>query len=124
MDLDKDPWGYPMYYNRKGEPITQAEWIKAHGDGTHEDFATMRRVRETDIGPYWVSTVWLGLNHNYAPTGPPLIFETMVFLREGEADVLGLEDDCYRYSTEADAQQGHDEVVALIGLGLQLEAGQ
>lgn len=23
--------------------------------------------------------VWLGLNHNYAPFGAPLIFETMVF---------------------------------------------
>jgi hypothetical protein len=26
-----------------------------------------------------LSTVWLGLDHNYSRTGPPLIFETMLF---------------------------------------------
>lgn len=29
---------------------------------------------------YWVSTVFLGLDHSYG-TGPPLLFETMVFPR-------------------------------------------
>lgn len=30
---------------------------------------------------YWVSTVFLGLNHNWDKEGPPHLFETMVFRR-------------------------------------------
>ena len=104
-----DDWGYPRYFNRKGERITQAEWIAAVGDERRHDFETYRRVAETDIGPYWVSTVWLGLDHNFSSKGPPLIFETMVF--PGESDPLGIGEDCWRYSTEAAAHRGHDERV-------------
>lgn len=46
-----------------------------------------------------VSTVFLGLDHNWGD-GPPLLFETMVFggLLDGEMD---------RYATKADALIGH-----------------
>ena len=45
-----------------------------------------RRVRSTYIGPYWISTVFLGLNHRFFGDGPPILFETMVFnkLNPGE----------------------------------------
>ena len=56
---------------------------------------------------YEVSTVFLGLDHNYSPTGPPLIFETMVF-----APQTGYQDlDCRRYSTWHEAEAGHAEIV-------------
>lgn len=62
-----------------------------------------RRVAETTLpNGRWVSTVWLGLDHQYGD-GPPLIFETMVF--PGKDDIGEL--DCERYSTEADALAGH-----------------
>ena len=80
-----------------------------------------KRVDLTEVGPYVVSTVWLGLDHNYMENGPPLIFETMVFTnsawnadREDPDRELLLELDCMRYSTETEAWQGHREIVTLI----------
>jgi hypothetical protein len=37
-----------------------------------------RIVRQEDVGPYWVSTVFLGLDHSFG-RGRPLLFETMIF---------------------------------------------
>jgi hypothetical protein len=50
-----------------------------------------------------VSTVWIG--SNYGGVDPPLIFETMVFSKDGA--VLGQR----RYSTEAQALDGHKATV-------------
>lgn len=86
------------YYDRQGNPLTMLEWA------TRFETRTDKRVAETTLpNGRWVSTVWLGLNHNHARTGPPLIFETMVFPKEGEYGEL----DCDRYSTEAEALAGH-----------------
>ena len=90
------------YFNRAGETLTLEGWC-ALGD------AGYRIVKQEDVGDYLVSTVWLGLNHNYAD-GPPLIFETMVFGRE-DAGKSGDECFCERYSTEAQAVAGHSRVV-------------
>lgn len=38
-----------------------------------------RRVARDEYGDVTVSTVFLGLDHNFLKKGPPLIFETMVF---------------------------------------------
>ena len=76
------------------------EWAK--------QLKTERRVAETTLeNGNWVSTVWLGLDHNFGMQGPPLIFETMVFPKEGEWGEL----DCRRYSTEEEALAGHEEMV-------------
>lgn len=45
-----------------------------------------RRVRLTRVGPYVVSTVFLGLDHNHMRRGPPILFETMVYV-ELEHDI-------------------------------------
>lgn len=52
-----------------------------------------------------VSTVWLGLNHQWGD-GPPILWETMIF---------GGPHDAYqeRYSSHADAVAGHAKAVAL-----------
>ena len=50
-----------------------------------------------------VSTVFLGMDHNFLG-GPPEIFETMVFGGP-------LADECVRYSTWAQAEQGHAVIV-------------
>jgi len=79
-------------------------------------------VASTDVGPYWVSTVWLGLNHNYTMRGAPLIFETMVFAsaQRDDPDWPGLTDfDCRRYATEEEALAGHEETVLLVEATLQ-----
>ena len=38
-----------------------------------------RTVAKSTIGDYLVSTVFLGLDHQWHEHGPPLLFETMVF---------------------------------------------
>jgi hypothetical protein len=87
----------PTYYNRAAEPMSLTEWAESLGSAD-------RKVAGTDIKGSRVSTVWLGLNHNFSDEGPPLIFETMVF--DGEHDQW-----CARYSTEDDAREGHEAVV-------------
>jgi hypothetical protein len=54
----------------------------------------------------FVSTVWLGLNHNFLGDGPPLIFETMVFLPLPSHDSI----DMQRYATEEEAKRGHEDM--------------
>jgi hypothetical protein len=87
------------YYDRKGNALTMEQMA-----ATFED-RDGRRVARTDIGEgVDVSTVHLVLDHQYGD-GPPLIFETMIF--GGEHD-----QDCWRYSTEEQANAGHEAVVA------------
>ena len=59
-----------------------------------------KRVGLNNVGEISISTVWLGLDHQYGD-GPPLIFETMQF--GGEAD-----QEMARYSTLEEAHAGHD----------------
>ena len=65
-----------------------------------------RRVAETKIGKSTVSTVFLGLDHQFGD-GPPLLFETMVF--GGPLDQA-----TDRYPTWKEAEKGHDQIVAEI----------
>ena len=59
---------------------------------------------ELDNG-YWVSTVYLGINHRFGD-GPPLIYETMVFVGDTFRGV-----DCKRYSTQEESELGHHRLV-------------
>lgn len=38
-----------------------------------------RIVKQEHVGPLFVSTVFLGHDHNFVPGGDPLLFETMIF---------------------------------------------
>jgi hypothetical protein len=72
----------------------------------HPDDAWARVAYDQwDEGAIYVSTVFLGLDHNLFGSGPPLLFETMVFGPYGG-------DEQWRYSTWAEAEAGHKEVVA------------
>jgi hypothetical protein len=62
------------YYDRQGNAMTLMEWSRRLESGINN-----RRVAEDWLpNGYWVSTVWLGLDHSFG-SGPPVIFETMVF---------------------------------------------
>lgn len=66
-----------------------------------------RVVRRTERNGIRVSTVFLGLDHRFGlEQGPPILFETMVF--KGES---GNDEDCERYCTWADAEDGHWRMV-------------
>lgn len=88
------------YYNRRGEPMTMEEWAVGFEESD-------RKVARTHINDIQISTVWLGLDHNYGANGPPLIFETMIF--GGPYDEYQA-----RYSTEKEALAGHVKAVALV----------
>lgn len=90
------------FYDRQGNPMPMMEWARRY-----ETRGDEKRVAESTLpNGRWVSTVWLGIDHSFG-SGPPLIFETMVF--ESEDDLSEL--DCERYSTEAEAVAGHARIV-------------
>lgn len=64
------------------------------------------RVATTEVGDHRISTVFLGLDHQFG-AGPPLLFETMVFKGDSYADC-----DMRRYSTHVQALAGHDQMVS------------
>lgn len=65
------------------------------------------------IGGIEVSTVFLGLDHNFSGKGPPVLWETMIFgilNEEGEDE----NNYCERYTSHADALDGHARAVAWV----------
>jgi hypothetical protein len=97
--------GTAYFYDRAGNPLTDydeierllidREYKRVGGDTVLVDGKTLA-----------VSTVWLGVNHNFTADGPPLIFETMVF-----GDPPLAENACWRYATEDEARRGHEKAV-------------
>jgi hypothetical protein len=100
------------YYDRAGQPIDLTRFSQLLADQEY------KRVAETTVGPYWVSTVWLGLDHGFGTGSRPVIFETMVFAGPDDG-TLGPDMDCRRYCTEAEARTGHEETVLLVRATLQ-----
>jgi hypothetical protein len=69
-----------------------------------------RHVAFTDLGFCTVSTVFLGIDHSFLRSGPPVLFETMVFANKLE-ELDGMQD---RYCTWDEAETGHEAMVALV----------
>lgn len=63
----------------------------------YENLEDTRRVGLDSHDGYTVSTVFLGIDHNWSDKGPPILFETMSFPDEVQE----------RYSTWKDALAGH-----------------
>lgn len=97
--------GRSFFYDRQGQPITAEEADPLLGDITYKRVAGDTVV--LDGQQLAVSTVWLGVDHNYTRQGPPIIFETMVFGNHPLADANA----CWRYETEEQARTGHANVV-------------
>jgi hypothetical protein len=76
-----------------------------------------RHVAEELIGPYWVSTVFLGLDHNHFPSGQPLLYETMIF-KYLQYDNLKSIQLINRYHTWTEAERGHALTVEQVKAGL------
>jgi hypothetical protein len=77
-----------------------AEWLRAGG-------REQKRVDLTKVGNYYVSTVFLGTDHNWFEQGEPILFETMIYhCSNGE-----FEDDQWRYCTWDEAVKGHNQIV-------------
>jgi hypothetical protein len=92
----------PMFYDKDGTPIEKIEYF----DMKYAELG-YKRVAETFLPDgKWVSTVWLGINHNFG-VGPPIIFETMVFPSKDDFSQLDMD----RYATLAEAEAGHIAMV-------------
>lgn len=84
-------------------PVDLLTWARFFEDGE------ARRVNETMVGDVRVSTVFIGIDHSFAG-GPPLWFETMTF-PDGDEGYTE------RYTTWAEAEAGHERVVAALREG-------
>jgi hypothetical protein len=102
--MDRDPYApryyAPRYYDYDGQPITMLEWsVLFEGRRSNPDLVRWK-VGDYSIGAYRVSTVWLGLDHNFGPLGGvPLIFET--WAQGPDLDEMD------RYPSKEAAQRGH-----------------
>ena len=65
-----------------------------------------RHIARTEIDDVLISTVFLGIDHQWG-RGPPLLFETMVFGGELSGEQV-------RYSTLREAKAGHEKMVKRI----------
>ena len=78
-----------------------------------------RIVAKTNLGAAEVSTVFLGVDHNFNNWGneqpePPLLFETMIF-----GTIIELDDGRqWRCSTWAEAVEQHERVVKMLSVAL------
>lgn len=81
------------YYDIDGSPIDMMTWAR-------KGSSPEKIISKTVKGDVVVSTVWLGIDHNFGLGGPPIIFETMIF--GGPFD-----QEQWRYSTLEQAQVGH-----------------
>lgn len=91
-----------IYYILKDKTpiqVERTEWVNS--------FSEDRHVRIDEFGSILVSTVFLGLDHNYEGKGEPLLFETMIF---------GGKHDQYqtRCSTWDEAVIQHEEACKLV----------
>lgn len=66
-----------------------------------------RKVAHSTVGDIRISTVFLGLDHNFYNDGPPMLFDTMVFGGK-------LDKEMGRYSTWNEAERGHKKMVAKV----------
>ncbi len=85
---------YKLTKDKKVVQVFDAEGIAQYsGD---------RRVDYTEDDTYYISTVFLVVDHSFGLDGPPLVFENIVLL----LDSLN-EQEMERYSTWEEAKEGH-----------------
>jgi hypothetical protein len=142
----KAPEPKPYKYYPDGKPIlsdelmpSEIKWALLFENRSKKDQTIVGQTR-TLYGEK-LSTIWMGIDHNFSRTGPPLIFETMLFapsdrevqrqyLREYAAGNLSAEKEAayeklkahtakhyphdqlqLRYSTYAEAEDAHERLM-------------
>lgn len=113
---DKVSPGLGLYVlDDAGEPVREPDTIKwgrwleaAHKEGR-------KHLGDDTVGPYRVSTVFLGLDYDLGGPGPPVLWETMIFGLPEKETFLGRrfhkELGQQRYASKADALAGHARAV-------------
>lgn len=106
-----------LYYDREGNDVGFEGWAPLANQGTDYARIADHTVTKTDGERFRVSTIWTGINIGVGPIRregepdielPTKIFETKVFCDDEEHPLHLAE---RRYSTEAQARQGHQDGV-------------
>ena len=107
-----------MYYkldeNKNVVPCTIEEWAKQRELMRIEN---TKHVAVDFVKSKWVSTVWLGIDHNTmtwtaSKDHAPHIFETIVFDRNSHYELY-----TDRYSTWKEAEEGHKKAIEWVKNG-------
>jgi hypothetical protein len=80
------------------DPLKWAQWFES----------AERHVANDRVGDIRISTVFLGLDHNWG-FGPPVLWETMIFGGP-------LDQEMRRYTSRESAESGHREMVLKVKL--------
>jgi hypothetical protein len=102
-DTIDDP---PMYFDRQGKPMSLKAWVDAW---ERPDY---RVVAEARIDGSHVLTMWMGTDHSFGRTSPPVIFGSAIF-RDGKMQIER------EASTEVEALVHHAELCARAKLEAQ-----
>lgn len=94
------------------EPVADVTTWGRWFEEASRDRAAGRRVARTDVDGVEVSTVFLGVNHDFGLAGVPMLFETIIF--GGPWDQYQ-----WRYTLRSEAQHGHDAIVAALRAGVE-----
>lgn len=105
--------------DEQGEPVVEPDLFK-WAEWLEEAYRTRsRHLADDTIGPYRVSTVFLGLDQSFGD-GPPVLWETMIFGMDEEYVALNGKRkrsrkslDTFRYTSKAEALDGHARAVKL-----------
>lgn len=100
--------------------ITKKEFNREFGYREDFDFVNkfhLRTIVKYEGKKYLVSTVDLGINHNFMKEGEPIYYETMVFLIDKDTKQSKGSFMQVRYSTKKQAKKGHKFMVRLVKNG-------
>jgi hypothetical protein len=111
------------HYNYRLDPVTkeisrgEVDWKDPDSVAYWHQDQVGKRVEETTVGSYWISTVFLGFDHGFGdeldPDYRPLLFETMVFRKDPQREGLGEDQEMERYHSWEEAKEGHSRWVHL-----------
>jgi hypothetical protein len=97
------------FFDKEGKPISAETWkvLKCYID----DYSI---IKQEYINEYFISTVWLGLDHSYSNSKIPLkIFETMIFDRD-EGKESWFDEYMERCATLEEAYKMHEDAVNFV----------
>lgn len=101
---------YKLDENKNAIPCSMEEWSEQLEEMSKND---TKHVAKETINNKYISTVWLGLNHAWAPYYPLHIFETMI-----QDETTGeWENYQVRYATWQEAEEGHKKAVEWVKSG-------
>ena len=91
--------------------LTWAKWFETANRAVKKDIAKLSYLGKK-LGEIKISTVFLGIDHNFDDEGDPILFETMVFGGE-------LDESCDRCSTWEAAEKMHELWVEKVKLSVK-----